>query len=91
MYFRNGLSVPLQESVFQLTTDVLKDLELNEEKKTLVKFYTSFGFDPFHGGSTQLSDGGIVGLPVNFSYNTIADFNQSGLAVGVPTIYSNLC
>ncbi|XP_076040183.1 transmembrane protein 177 isoform X2 [Oratosquilla oratoria] len=77
--YRNGVPVAVPLNIKGLANKVFEDMKMTEVEKKLVKLYSGYGFDMFRGGSTQTKHGAIVGVPANFKYSTIEDFETSGI------------
>ena len=43
--------------------------------------YTSYGFDIFHAGIIPFGIKGVLGLPCNFQFNELYEFNTQGIQV----------
>lgn len=56
---------------------------MEEEARRRVRLYTSFGFDFFRAGSSRSSHGAILGIPVSLKWETVADFDPSGITVSM--------
>lgn len=59
----------------------MDDMKMNKYEQKLISTYTVYGFDPFHAGTTLLFTGGIVGIPLNFKYSTVEQFDHTGITV----------
>lgn len=75
LIFRHGIPVKLTENVLSRYNKALDLLKVSDFDRRLLKPFTVFGFDMWSAGSLQSKWGGIVGIPINFTYldgNTIA-------------------
>lgn len=94
-FCRNGSPVRVPDKVTSLVEEVMTEMGMTKEKQRLVKTYTVYGFDPFHAGTTLLFSGGILGLPVNFKYSSVEEFDPSGITVSTAKVLvlcgENLC
>lgn len=61
---------------------VLDDAGVDATERERLRFFTAFGVDPFHAGSTGLRWGAAVGLPQTFSLAGAQELAGSGFAVG---------
>jgi len=85
--YRNGLPIPIADKIKNLTSEVMKDLELSPMECSMVKLYNVLGFDVHHAGSLLTNTGGILGIPYHFKYSTIKEFETSNLRFGEDEIY----
>lgn len=67
---------PVHQKSKELFQQVLKDLKVPKTEENIIEIFTVFGFDLFHAGSTALRTGTIIGIPVNFGYETDRDVNR---------------
>ncbi|XP_042233029.1 transmembrane protein 177-like isoform X2 [Homarus americanus] len=71
----------VKKHVTSLIDEVMDDLGTSQLERNLISLYTAYGFDIFRAGSTKVSSGGILGIPVNFEYSTIDEFVHTGITV----------
>lgn len=79
--YRNGRPVQVSEDIKSLAEATMNDMKWSKNKQNLIKIYTSYGFDLFHAGSFVLSAKGVLGIPKNFNYKDIKDFEHAGVLV----------
>lgn len=65
----------MAKKVQDLYNQSLEDLKLRQSEKSLIKTFTVYGFDLFHAGCTAVWTGAIIGIPINFSYESENDIN----------------
>lgn len=46
-----------------------------------------FGFDVFNAGTMYSKFGGIVGIPINFTYDSIDSVSKSDILVSLITLF----
>lgn len=56
-------------------------IQLPEMDRNRIKPFTVFGFDVFNAGTLYSKFGGVVGIPINFSYSSTADIEKSEILV----------
>ncbi|XP_069194983.1 transmembrane protein 177 isoform X2 [Procambarus clarkii] len=78
--YRKGIEVPVSKQITSLVKEVMDDLQLTDLQRKSISTYTSYGFDLFHAGSTSVKTGGILGIPINFSFSS-DNFDRQGIAV----------
>ncbi|XP_029175700.1 transmembrane protein 177 [Nylanderia fulva] len=66
-YYQIDKEAPLGSKMHQTIQDVMNDLKLPDDVKSLIKPFNAFGFDLFHAGSLYTKYGAILGIPVNFT------------------------
>ena len=69
---------------------VLDDAAVDAEERGRLRFFTAFGADPFHAGSTGLRWGAAIGLPQTFSLSGPEELASSGFAVSGVVYWLNL-
>lgn len=79
--YRNGLPVTVSPKIKSLVEEVMNDLGKSATERKLISMYTGYGFDLFRAGSTLVSSGGAVGVPLNFKYSEIEEFDHTGITV----------
>ncbi|XP_013786320.1 transmembrane protein 177-like [Limulus polyphemus] len=76
-----GVEKPLKKEVKDRAEKVLEECKITDREKGLARFFTVFGFDTFHAGSTYTKMGTIIGLPYHFSYNSKEEIDHSKIQV----------
>lgn len=75
--YENGIARPLPEKVLKRVEACMEKLNIPQYEKKIIQPFTVFGFDLFHAGSTKYKFGALLGIPVNYSYNTESDIKRS--------------
>lgn len=78
--YKSGIEVPVSGQVTSLLDEVMNDLGLSQLEKE-ISVYTAYGFDIFHAGSTMVTSGGILGVPINFKYSSVEEFDPTNVTV----------
>ena len=78
---RDGKPVSVPENINSLYQEVLEDLKIHEIDRKFIKPFMCFGFDTFQAGISGLKTGGIIGIPVNFTYKTARDLEANRLMI----------
>lgn len=81
IYFRGAVEVPVSAEIENLADDVMNKLGMHQNDKNLCKFFTAYGFDIMHIGSTYSKYGVRVGIPSNFYCKTITDIDAPNVRV----------
>ncbi|XP_068203255.1 transmembrane protein 177 isoform X2 [Palaemon carinicauda] len=79
--YKKGSPVPVSENVKSLAEAAMNDLKWSQTKQKLIKIYTGYGFDLFNAGTFMLFAKGVLGIPKNFQYGNIEDFDKTGILV----------
>lgn len=79
--YRNGEKVPLSDAVVHRAEGVLKECKFTEGDASVFQFFTVFGLEMFHVGSTKLRGGPFVGIPHTFCYGSIGEVEKDLLLV----------
>jgi len=74
---------PLTANVFERAKRAIADVEASEKSRELVKFFTVYGMDVFHAGSTKTVGGSLIGIPRHFYYKTVDDVEKRDIVVRV--------
>ncbi|XP_063534219.1 transmembrane protein 177 [Cydia strobilella] len=79
--YTDGKPDPLPRELTERYKTCLDILKLSDVHRKLVSPFTVFGFDLFHAGSTSSKYGVAVGIPVNFTYKSVADIENADIKV----------
>jgi len=79
--YKNGFVTPMSANVFERAKKALADVEVSSKSKEIVKFFTVFGMDVFHAGSTKTVGGSLIGIPRHFNYQTVEDVERRDIVV----------
>lgn len=80
-FYRRGVRVPVNNKVKEMCDEVMNDLKLPQDLRSLIKPFHVFGFEPFHAGTLNNQSGGIVGIPINFTYTDVTVIPASELII----------
>lgn len=78
---RNGFPVSVPSQIKSRLEQVKKDMKLNEETMKKISSFTIFGFEIMSIGSTNYPNGALLGIPINFSYETTDDMAKKDILV----------
>ncbi|XP_033217084.1 transmembrane protein 177 isoform X2 [Belonocnema kinseyi] len=79
--YKDGKPVPVPENLKSLFEEVEDDLDIHKIDRKLIKPFMCFGFDTFQAGISGMRSGGIIGIPINFTYKTARDLEASRLLI----------
>ncbi|XP_063620965.1 transmembrane protein 177 [Cydia splendana] len=79
--YTDGKPDPLPRELTERYKTCLDILKLADVHRKLVSPFTVFGFDLFHAGSSSSKYGVAVGIPVNFTYKSVADLENADIKV----------
>ncbi|KAK2582047.1 hypothetical protein KPH14_002752 [Odynerus spinipes] len=79
--YRRSVRVPVNDKLKKMCKEVMNDLKLPQEVQSLIKPFHVFGFDIFHAGTLKNKSGGIVGIPINFTYDDITAVPTSEITI----------
>lgn len=65
----------------QRVEEVINDLNISPREQKFIKPFIVYGFNMFHAGSTMFKQGAIIGIPINFTYKTVADIESNRLTL----------
>lgn len=71
----------LPEELHNRGNEVLTEVKIARRKKPDIEFMLGTGEDVFNGGSLEMSKGGFVGLPYNFTFKSVDDINKAEIKV----------
>ncbi|CAK1540517.1 unnamed protein product [Leptosia nina] len=80
-HYSAGKPVDLTKQIQERYQKCLNTLNFSEVHRKLIKPFTVFGFDLFHAGSTSSRFGVLVGIPVNFNYQSLDDVANDNIQV----------
>lgn len=79
--YTDGKPDPLPRELTERYKTCLDVLKLSDVHRKLVSPFTVFGFDLFHAGSSSSKYGVAVGIPVNYTYKSVADIENADIKV----------
>jgi hypothetical protein len=79
--FRGAVEVPVKPEIVALADDVMNKLGMHQNDKRLCTFFTAYGFDIMHVGSTYSKWGAKIGIPSNFYCKTKTDLDVPNIRV----------
>lgn len=65
--YRIGKEIPLDLKIQRTIRQVMDDLKLPENVRSVIKPFSGFGFDLIHAGTLDAKYGAILGIPANFT------------------------
>lgn len=77
--YRNGIEREVPPAVLQRIEQAMDKLQLEKHERQFVKPFTVFGFDLFQAGTTKLRFGAVLGIPVNYGYNSIGEIKRADI------------
>ncbi|CAH2076407.1 unnamed protein product, partial [Iphiclides podalirius] len=80
-YYKHGLPAELSEELSSRCEKCLDLLKLTNAHRKLIQPFSVYGYDLFHAGSTSSKFGVAIGVPVNFAYKTLDDFEKDNVQV----------
>lgn len=79
---RNGQECQVSGKLQQRFNRAVKLLDLSERERKYVSPFMVYGFDMFNAGCMKARYGGIVGIPINFDYDSPADIEKADMLIG---------
>lgn len=79
--YKKGITVQLSEVMLQRFDKAIELCKVPEKEKYLYKPFAVYGFEMFNAGTRYSKFGSIIGIPVNYSYNSIRDIDTSNIKV----------
>ncbi|XP_058835736.1 transmembrane protein 177 [Topomyia yanbarensis] len=79
--YKNGQEQKPSEKLQQRFDRAIRLLKLTDFEQKFVKPFMVCGFDIFNAGSLKSRNGGIVGIPANFEYDSAADIEKSDVVL----------
>lgn len=76
------MPVRLPSKIKEQFSTVITDLKLPRDILPYIRPFVVNGFDLFHAGSTYIKSGSVIGIPINFTYESVDDIDTSTLLVG---------
>lgn len=73
--------VPVSEHLMNLWKEAITDLNLPEHESRYLEPFTVFGFELFHAGTIRSKYGAIIGIPINFTYESVTAVDPSPIMV----------
>lgn len=80
-YYSNGKPGELSEDLQKKYEKCLDILKVSQVHRKLIEPFTVFGYDLFHAGSTSSKFGALVGIPINFTYQSLDDIEKQNVQV----------
>ncbi|EDW09589.1 transmembrane protein 177 isoform X1 [Drosophila mojavensis] len=77
--YQNGIEREVPPAVLQRIEQAMDKLQLEKHERQFVKPFTVFGFDLFQAGTTKLRFGAVLGIPVNYGYNSIGEIKRADI------------
>ncbi|XP_065348440.1 transmembrane protein 177 isoform X1 [Cloeon dipterum] len=79
--FRGVSEVEVEPYIAKLGEEVMDKLGFHRNDKQLYRYFTAYGFDALHLGSTFSKYGVLVGVPSNFYFKSKADIEYNNITV----------
>jgi len=73
--------VPVEPEIEVLADQVMDGLGFHKNDKKLFSYFTAYGFDVMHVGSTYSKWGVKIGIPSNFSCKKVDDLDVPNIRV----------
>ncbi|XP_053997816.1 transmembrane protein 177 [Hylaeus anthracinus] len=70
---------PVKEKFKIMFEEVMNDLKLNQEQREKLRIFNVCGYDVFHAGTLSRKRGGVVGIPMNFDYESVDTINKNDI------------
>lgn len=72
----------MSEKLQQRFNRAIQLVDLSERERKYVSPFMVYGFDVFNAGSMKARYGGVVGIPINFDYDSPADIEKTDMLIG---------
>lgn len=79
--YKEGIERPVSEVLKKRFEIAIELLKVTDFERKFIKAFTVSGFDLYHLGSAKFRSGGLIGIPVNYSYTAIADINKMDVII----------
>ncbi|XP_053983703.1 transmembrane protein 177 [Hylaeus volcanicus] len=70
---------PVKEKFKIMFEEVMNDLKLNQKQREKLRIFNVYGYDVFHAGTMLGKRGGVVGIPINFEYESVDTINKNDI------------
>ncbi|KAI5642711.1 hypothetical protein NE865_05237 [Phthorimaea operculella] len=85
-FYNNGKPADLPKELSDRCQECLDILKVPDIHRKLVQPFSVFGYDLFHAGSSFSKFGMAVGIPVNFTYKSLADIQKDAIQVNLKKV-----
>ncbi|XP_043279515.1 transmembrane protein 177 [Venturia canescens] len=79
--YQSGKMVPVPERIMKVWNEAITDLSLPDYQTKYLEPFMVFGFDLFHAGTVRSKYGAIVGIPINFTYESVSTLDPTPILV----------
>lgn len=79
--YKEGAERPLSDVIKKRFEIAIELLKITDFERKYIKPFTVSGFDLYNIGSTKFRNGGLIGIPVNFSYTAASDINKMDVII----------
>lgn len=79
--YKEGAERPVSAVLKKRFEIAIELLKVSDFERQCIKAFTVSGFDLYHLGSTKFRSGGLIGIPVNYSYTAIGDINKMDVII----------
>ncbi|EAT46501.1 AAEL002362-PA [Aedes aegypti] len=80
--YKNGQKREVSEKLQQRFNRALQLLDLSDLERKFVSPFMIYGFDLCNAGSMKARYGGVVGIPINYDYDSPADIEKTDMLIG---------